>query len=49
MPIVTSLTKALGIRVCASFLGGYWACANGDVDLIRNAVLLFKEGCNGMP
>ena len=24
MPIVTSLTKALGIRVCVSFFGGYW-------------------------
>ena len=23
MPIVTSLTKALGIRVCVSFFGGY--------------------------
>ena len=50
MPIVTSLTKALGIRVCVSFPGGYWACADSDVvlNLMRNLVLLFKEGCNGM-
>jgi len=42
MPIVTPLTKMLGIRMCVfSFFRSV------DHDTEPTAVLLYKEGCNG--
>src|SRR6266567_2909662 len=46
MPIVTSLTKALGIRVCVFFC--WWTIEKLVLTFDGDTVLLFKEGCNGM-